>query len=112
MADLLVHGLLALHVGLLGGHIGVLSWQCRNHVLHAVWLVAHVTHTVSGGSLGHGGHTLGLRDHILHRTGTTVSNCLRIFYMSSWVCDQKIKVGSQSPGSPVWVWADSWSTVD
>lgn len=27
-SNLLVHGLLALHVRLLGGHIGVLSWQC------------------------------------------------------------------------------------
>ncbi len=78
MTDLLVHGLLAWYVGLLGGHIGVLSWQCRNHVLHAVRLVAHVTHAVSGGSLGHGGHTLGLRDHILHRaeTGSRLVICL------------------------------------
>lgn len=73
VADLLVHRLLAWHVRLLGGHIWVLSWQCRNHVLHAVWLVAHVTHTVSWGRLGHGRHSLGLRDHVLQRIATSLS---------------------------------------
>lgn len=112
MADLLVHGLLAWHVGLLGGHIRVLSWQCRNHVLHAVWLVAHVTHTVSGGSLGHGGHSLGLRGHILQRTATTFSVIIVFKYFdSSSSSDQKMK-GSIRPGSPVRVWADSLSRVD
>lgn len=72
MADLLIHGLLAWHVGLLGGHVRVLSRQRGNHALHTVRLVAHVTHTVCGGSLGHGGHSLGLRDHVLQRTATTL----------------------------------------
>lgn len=106
--DLLVHGLLAWHVRLLGGHVGVLSWQGWDHVLHAVWLVAHVTHTISGGGLGHGWHTLGLRGHILCKQRLVISS----LKLNIQTVPHEKHGDSNRPGNPVWVWADSWSRVD
>lgn len=102
--DLLVYGLLGWHVGLLWGHIRVLSWQCWNHILHTVGLVSHVAHTVSRDSLGHGGHWLGLRHHVLSKENLSL-NILSINWSKKMMCQVR-------PDSPARVWVGSWSMMD